>query len=122
MVTQELDGAAREFAFAFLGVELVAAKGLEDLVDAGFVGSEVGGVQGDVVEVDDDEGVQEGAKDVVHERHEGGWGVGEAKRHDSVLEMAIPGSEGCLGSVGLRDADLTVARAEVEFCEHCGAV
>ena len=80
--------------------------------------AEVGGVDEDVVEVDDDERVQEGAKDVVHERHEGGWGDGgEAKRHDSVLEMAIPGSEGCLGNFGLRDADLMVARAEVEFCD-----
>jgi hypothetical protein len=40
--------------------------------------------------------MEEGTKNVVHQRLEGSWGVGEAERHDQELEVPVVSTERCL--------------------------
>ena len=47
-----------------------------------------------VINVHDDKNVQEGSKYVLNQGLECGWGIGETKWHNLVLEMAILSSEG----------------------------
>ncbi len=75
------------------------------------------GIDEDVVEVDDDEGVEEGPEDVVHETLEGGRCIGEAKGKHRKFEVAVARPEGGLGDVRLVDAYLMVAGTEVDLGE-----
>ena len=58
----------------------------------------------------------------MHEALEGGRGVGEAKGHDGVLKVAIPGTKGRLGYVIGVDANLVITMAKVDLGEHRGPV
>ena len=49
-------------------------------------------------------------EDIIHESHEGSWGIGQAKGHDCEFKVPIPSAEGCLGYVLLSYPDLVVAR------------
>src|SRR5215212_631850 len=55
-----------------------------------FVG---GRVYDDVVQVDEDEEAKEGSENVVHEAHEGGWGITVSLFHD----LGVVHAEWCLG-------------------------
>src|ERR1700687_4865851 len=73
------------------------------------------GVYQDGVEVRNTELVQilaQGSVDVGLER---GGGVGEAKRHDEVFEMAVSGAESCLPLVAHGDADKVVCGPKVDL-------
>jgi hypothetical protein len=76
----------------------------------------------DVIQVNDDEGVEVLAENFMHEALEGGWGVGKAKRNHSEFKMAITCTEGSFGDVVRGHADLVVALAKVNFGENGGAV
>jgi len=71
-----------EFAFVGEGVEPRFAESAEYFFDVFFVGSQVRGVNEDVVEVDDNTDVHHIGKCVVHESLEGCGGVGKSERHD----------------------------------------
>lgn len=45
---------------------------------------------------DDDELIKIRFEHSVHEFHEGGWGICDAKRHDKKLVVPVTGSEGSL--------------------------
>ena len=66
-------------------------------------------VDQDIIKVDDNAFVKEGAEDVIHDIHVGGSGIGQAEWHDCELKEPVPSPEGCLGDVLLFDADLVVA-------------
>jgi hypothetical protein len=48
-------------------------------------------------------------EDTVHQVHESGRGVGQPKRHDQELVVAVPCAKGCLGDVGLPNPQLMAA-------------
>jgi hypothetical protein len=98
----------------------VLAESGEDLVDVVQMGREVGAEDDDVVEVDEEEDADEGAKDVVHEALEGGGCAGKSEEHDGELEGAEWGGDGCLVDVLLTVADLCEGGVEIEEGEKLG--
>src|SRR3954466_16340008 len=56
------------------------------------------GVYQDIIQINHDELVEVFHEYIVHQSREGGWGIGQAKRHDGVLVRTITSNEG-----GLRD-------------------
>ena len=111
-----------EDALGGVGEELWLSEEGEGGAEVVLVGFGGGGEDQDVVQVDEDEGVEVGAEDVMHEALEGGGGVGEAKGHDGELKVAIAGAEGGLGDVFRGDPNLVVAVAEVNLGEDGGAM
>ena len=74
-------------------------------------------VDEDVVKVHDDETVQALPENLLHELHEGGWGVAQSEGKHEELEVAVPGVECRLGDVVRVDADLMVSAPQVQFAE-----
>lgn len=109
-----------EDALGGVGEEVVVTEDGESGAEVVLVGFGGGGEDQDIIQVDKDEGVEVGAEDVVHEALEGGGGVGEAKRHDGELIVAIAGAEGGLGDVFGGHTNLVVAVAEVNLGEDGG--
>ena len=116
----EVDLGHGEVTLPDVGVELVGAEDGEDGGKVLFMFFDSLGVDQQVVEVNDDGGVEVLAEDLVHEALEGGWGIGETKRDDGELVVAVTGTKGGLGDVGLGHADLVVALAEVDLGEDGG--
>ena len=102
----EVDLGHGEVTLSDVGVELVGAEDGEDGSKVLFMFFDNLGVDQQVVEVNDDGGVEVLAEDLVHEALEGGWGIGETKRDDGELVVAVTGTKGGLGDVGLGHADL----------------
>ena len=119
-VSAEVDLGLCEVAFLDVGIQFVLAEDGEDGGEVVAVFFDSSGVDQNVVEVNNDEGIEVEAEDVVHEALEGGGGVGEAEWDDGELEVAVAGAEGCLLDVGILDSDLVVALAEVDFGEDGG--
>src|SRR5712672_2943222 len=71
----------------------------------------------DVVQVNDDEAVEDGLEDRVHEVLERGWSVAETEGHDEELVVAISRPERRFWDVFVLDANLPVAGTQVEFGE-----
>ena len=63
----------------------------------------------------------DGAKNVIHHRLEGGWGVSKAKEHDCWFIEAIASFEGGFVFVALLDADIVISPADVQFSVDVGA-
>jgi hypothetical protein len=76
----------------------------------------------DVIKVNNDEGVQMLAEDLVHEALKGGWGIGEAEGDDGEFKVAVTSAEGSLGDVSFGDSDLVVALAEVNLGKDGGTM
>ena len=79
-------------------------------------------VDENIVEKDQHKPPQVGAKDIVHQRLECRWGIGEAERHHQELVVAVVGAEGGLGNVVGVHLHLVVARAQVELGEEARAL
>lgn len=117
---EELAAVAVEFALFAFNEQPILAEAFEDLADVVVVFVGVRREDEDVVEVDDDEVVQEIAKDVVHESLEGGGSVGETEGHDKGFEVAVASAESGLPLVTFLDPDKVVSPAKVEFGEDLG--
>ena len=65
-VAEEVDSCLAEGAFLGVEVEGMLTEQLEYLSEMSGVGGEVGAVDEDMVEVDDDRSVEERPKDIVH--------------------------------------------------------
>ena len=85
------------------------------------MGGEVGVVDEDIVEIDDNKSIKERAKDIVHEVRKGSMCVGEAERHDGELIGAVAGYAGGLRLVSLLDSHLEVPAIQVELGEDPSA-
>ena len=57
----------------------------------------------------------------IHHRLEGGWGVSEAKEHDSGLVEASPGFESGFVFVSLFDPDVIVSPSDVQLRVNVGS-
>ena len=112
----------RKVALGGVGIEVIGGEGGEGGAEVVLVLLYVTREDQDVVQVDDDEGIEMGAKNIVHKALEGSGGVGEAERHDGVLEMPIPSPEGGLGNVLGVDADLVVAMTQVDLGKNRGTM
>ena len=62
------------------------------------------------------------AKDVVHHCLEGGWGVSEAKEHDSWFIEAVACFEGGFVFVALLDVDIVIPPMDVQFSINVSAL
>src|SRR6266699_6153668 len=69
----------------------------------------------DVIKEGCAEDVQKVSDGVIYEMLETAGGVGEAKRHDLVFEMAVSRPECCLPLLPFGNAEVVVAIAKVEF-------
>ena len=86
-----------------------------------FVEGSVGGVDKEVVHVDDEPSFSDHvAKRVIHEALEGGGGVGKPEEHHSGFEEAFVGDEGCFPLVTVFDLYVVVPPPNVEFSEDLG--
>jgi hypothetical protein len=66
--------------------------------------------------------VKELHEHLVHEIHEVGRGVGQAKGHHGVLKQTITGGEGGLGNIGLSDFQLMISGTEINLGEYLGSI
>jgi hypothetical protein len=71
-----------------------------------------------VIEKHQHKPLEVGVEDVVHQSLESGRGIGEPKRHDQELEVAMVGAERCLGDVVGVHPHLVVPGAEVKLGEE----
>ena len=75
-----------------------------------------------IVQIDHDKFVQEINEHFIHEAHEGGRSVGQPKRHNCKLVEAIASGECSFWDISFVDADLIVARTQIDFGKHlCAA-
>ena len=82
-VAEEVNSRLAEGAFLGVEVEGMLTEQLEHLSEMSGVGGEVGTVDEDIVEIDDNRSIKERAKDIVHEGRKGSRCIGEAERHDA---------------------------------------
>jgi len=80
-VSQEIDLCPKEFALACLGVQLVVLQGLQHFFQVLFMLLHRLAEDEDIIKVHDDEVVQKGPQNPVHEVLEGGGRVGETEGH-----------------------------------------
>src|SRR6516165_8189134 len=119
-VAEILDLVLMERALLWFGEEAVGAEAFQHEAYVALVFLAGPAEDEDVIEIDDSKVVQEVAQDVVHEVLEGGGSVGETKRHDVVLVVAIARTKRGLPLVTLRDANEVVAGTEVQLGVDCG--
>jgi hypothetical protein len=119
-VAKVLDGTGMKLALGGLAVKSVVGEKLEDCPDMGSMVRGVGGVDEDVVEVDDDEVVDVLVEDIVDEVLERGRSVGEAEGHDEKIERAVAGPEGRLPFVPEVDPEQVVGTSEINLSEDLG--
>ena len=79
-------------------------------------------VHQNVVQEHHNERVQEGLENAVHEGHESGRSVGQAKAQHQKLIMAIAGAESSFWHILRLDPNLMVTHPEVKFAKHLGAM
>ena len=75
-----------------------------------------------IIKINNNKCTQESAQDMVHEAHEGGRSVGEAKWHDKPFIESILRLECRLPHVTFGHPDLVVTAPEINFGEDGGAV
>ena len=78
-------------------------------------------VDKDVVQKDNYKPITEVSKHLMHDSHEVGGSIGEAKWNHSELILAITSPEGRLVDVGVLNAELMVALLEINLGEDCRA-
>ena len=61
------------------------------------------------------------AKDVIHHRLEGSWGVSEAEEHNSWFKKAVTRFKCGLVFVALFDANIVISPANIQFSINVGA-
>jgi hypothetical protein len=80
------------------------------------------GIYQDVVNEHHHKLVKELHEYLIHDIHEIGRGIGQAKGHYGELKQAIASGEGVLGNIGLSDLQLIISSAEINLGEHLGSV
>jgi hypothetical protein len=66
--------------------------------------------------------VKEFHEHLVHEVHEVGRGVGQAKGHHGVFKQAVAGGERGLGDIKLSDFQLMISGTEINLGEYFGPI
>jgi hypothetical protein len=66
--------------------------------------------------------VKELHEHLVHEIHEVGRGISQAKGHHGVFKQAVAGGECGLGNIGLSDFHLMISGTEINLGEYFGSI
>jgi hypothetical protein len=74
----------------------------------------------DVIQIYNHKGIGEGPQDVIHQPHEGGWGIRQAKGHDQPLEKTFFRLESSLPYISLFYGDLVVVRLQINLTKVLG--
>lgn len=74
----------------------------------------------DIVNIDDDDGVEFVLKDIVHETHEGRWCIREGEWKDKELVWTVASAKCRLGDVFFIDSDLMISGAQIDFAKDFG--
>ena len=81
-----------------------------------------GGVDQDIVKINDDKLADEVPKDVIHEAHEGVRRIGETKGHHEPFIQPLLGFERRLPFITFPHTDLMVTTLEIHFRENGGTM
>jgi hypothetical protein len=76
-----------------------------------------GDVNKDIVEEDQHKSTQEQVEDIIYQRLEHHWRIGQAEGHDQKLEQSLVRAERGLGNVLLMHPHMVVPQTEVQFGE-----
>jgi hypothetical protein len=66
--------------------------------------------------------VKELHEHLVHEIHEIGRGIGQAKGNHGVLKQTVAGGKGGLGNIGLTNFQLMISSTEINLGEYLGPI
>jgi hypothetical protein len=80
------------------------------------------GMDQDVINEHHHKFVKELHEYLIHEIHEIGMGIGQAKGHYGVLKQPIASGEGGLGNIGPMDLQLMISSAEINLGEYIGSI
>ena len=110
-----------ELALFEFQVKVKFGHALKNAFRALLVEGDVGGVDKEVIHVDDEPPFGNHiAEGVVHETLEGGRGVGESEEHHRGFEKSFVSDEGRLPLVAILDADIVISPPNIEFGEDLG--
>ena len=108
-----------KLAFLEFQVKVQLGHALQDALRALFVEGGVGGVDEEVIHIDNEPSFGDHiAERVVHEVFEGGGGIGESKEHHSWFEEPLVGDEGGFPLMSVLDSYIVVSPPNIEFGEY----
>jgi hypothetical protein len=111
-----------QFTLAFLSVQLLTTKYLQDSTNMLLMLFECLTVDEDIIDKDYHESIEVLAEGLVHQMHEGRGRIGETKWQHEKLIMTITSAKCSLRYITRIDADLMVAGAEIDLTEILGAL
>lgn len=77
----------------------------------------IGGVDEDVIKVDNNTDVEEVSEHIIEEVLKACWGVGVAESHNEWFELTITSGEGGLPLVSFANSDVVVSPSQVDLRE-----
>ena len=83
-------------------------KSFEDRSEMFFVFFMGLAIDEDIVEVDDDAGIEEVSENFIHESLKCGWRIAESERHDQEFEVSVLGSKCCFWFISLAHLNLVI--------------
>jgi len=101
-----------------LKMKMMCSKLVEDDGDMLEVLRPWGDVDKNIIKEIEHKPVQVGAEDVVHQSLKSCWCIGETKRHDQELKVAVMSPKRCLGDIIRVHAHLVVTQPEIEIGEE----
>ena len=117
-VTQVFDRFLEEFAFRHIAIHLVFTEDFKDLADVLCMILVVSAINQDIIDVDNHTNIKKGFQDILDQGLESGGCIGESKRHDLILVMAISRAKCSFFDVILVDPNLVVSPSKVDFGEY----
>src|ERR1700712_6034128 len=117
-VSEEADFLLHEFTLRELAVQTILTKDLQNLAEVLKMFIRCLAVDQDVIEEDDHEVIEVRSEHLLHQVHERCRSVCQTKRKDTELEVSVTSAKCCLLDVLIRDSDLVVSTAKVDFAEE----
>jgi hypothetical protein len=111
-----------ERALRPLEVELVCTEDVKDRTQVSEMLRLGGAVDQDVIEEDEDAAAEKRLEDVVHQRLEHRWRVGQAERHHQELKVSVVCPERRLVDICSSNMHLMIARAQIKLSKELGVV
>ena len=100
-------------------MEVKFGHALENAFRAFFMEGSVGGIDEEVIHVDNEPSFGDHiAEGVIHESLEGCGGIGESEEHHRGFEKSFVSDEGRLPLVAILDSHVVVPPVDVEFSEN----
>jgi hypothetical protein len=119
-VPKEFHTLQPEFAFGELSIKLMISQPLYDNLEMFGMFFLIFGIDKDIIDKDHYEFVELHHKHGVHEVHEVGWGIREAKGHYQELVKIITSGESGFRNVTRSTFDLMITRTKVDLGENSG--